>query len=64
MVSETTRLRLYPTTYPRKDKYKSRHIVQKGESRHERRQSRYPDAQRRVIGTINNKPRWNIYYTT
>ena len=27
MVSETTRLWLYPMTYSRKDKYKSRHIV-------------------------------------
>ena len=51
-------------TYPKKDKYKSRHIVQKGESKHERRQPRYPDAQRRVISTMNNKPRWNAYCTT
>jgi len=64
MVSEITRLRLYPTTYPRKDKYESRHIVQKRESRHERRQPRHPDAQRRVIGITNNKSRWNIYCTT
>ena len=32
MVSETTRLQLYLTTYPRKDKYESRHIVKKRES--------------------------------
>jgi len=44
-------------TYPRKNKYKSRHIVQKRESGHERRQPRHPDAQRRVMGTMNNKSR-------
>ena len=64
IVSETTRLRLYPITYPRKDKYESRHIVQKRESGYERRQPRYPDAQRRVMDMTNNKSRWNIYRTT
>ena len=64
MVSETTRLRLYPMTYPRKDKYRSRHIIQKKENRHEKRQPRYPDAQRRVMGMMNNKLRWNIHCTT
>jgi len=57
MVFETTRLQLYPTTYPRKNKYESRHIVKKGESRYKRRQSRHTDAQKRVMDTINNKPR-------
>jgi len=64
IVSETTRLRLYPITYSRKDKYESRHIVQKRESGYKRRQPRYPDAQRRVMDMTNNKSRWNIYRTT
>ena len=50
--------------YPRKDKYESRHIVQKGESRYKRRQSRHTDAQKRVIDTTNNNSRWNTYHTT
>ena len=64
MVSETTRLRLYPMTYPRKDKYKSRYIVQKRESGYKRRQSRHTDAQRRVMDITNNKSRQNTYHTT
>jgi len=64
MVSETTRLRLYPMTYPRKNKYKSRHIVQKGESEYKKRQSRHTDAQRRVMNMTSNKSRWNTYHTT
>jgi len=44
-------------TYPRKDKYESKHIVKKRESGHKRKQPRYPNAQRRVMGMTNNKPR-------
>ena len=51
-------------TYPRKDKYKSRHIVKKGENGYKRRQSRHKDAQRRVMDTTNNNSRQNIYRTT
>jgi len=51
-------------TYPRKDKYKSRYIVQKRESGYKRRQSRHTDAQKRVMDTMNNKSRWNTYHTT
>jgi len=51
-------------TYPRKDKYESRHIVKKGESGYKRRQSRHTDAQRKVMNMTNNKSRWNTYHTT
>ena len=56
--------RVVPLQYPRKDKYESRHIVQKRESGHKRRQPRHLDAQRRVMDTMNNKLRWNTYHTT
>ena len=64
MVSETTRLQLYPMAYSREDKYESRHIVQKRESEYKRKQSRYTDAQRRVMDITNNNSRWNTYCTT
>ena len=62
MVSKTARLRLYPMTYSREDKYESRHTIQKRESGNKRKQPRYPDAQKRVMDMI-NKSRWNTYCT-
>jgi len=64
MVLETTRLQLYPTTHPRKNKHESRHAIQKRESGYKRRQLRHTDAQRRVMDMTNNNLRWNVYCTT
>ena len=64
MVPETARLRLYSMTYSREDKYESRHIIQKKESGHERKQPGYSNAQRRVMDMTNNKSRQNAYHTT
>ena len=64
MVFETTRLQLYPMIYPRQDKCEGRHTIQKRKSGYKRRQPRYTDAQRRVMGMTNNNTRWNAYCTT
>ena len=60
MVFEVTKLWLHPMTYPRKDRYKSEHLVKKGPSKYKRGQQGYSITQRRTVDKENNSKNNNV----